>query len=40
MPGVIKFLSATDIPGTNAYIQPPLALFEAQPVSNSLHSNY
>ena len=33
MPGVISFLSAADIPGTNAYVQPPLALFEAQPVS-------
>ena len=36
MPGVIKFLSAADIPGTNAYIQPPLALFEPQPVTNLL----
>ena len=40
MPGVIKFLAAADIPGTNAFVQPPLALFEAQPVSNLLHSNH
>jgi len=36
MPGAIKFLSAADIPGTNAFLQPPLALFEPQPVSNLL----
>jgi len=36
MPGVIQFLSAADIPGTNAFIEPPLALFEAQPVGDLL----
>lgn len=33
MPGVIKFLSAADIPGTNAYVKPPLVRIEAEPVS-------
>ena len=33
MPGVIKFLSATDIPGTNTFLQPPLVPFEPEPVS-------
>ena len=34
MPGVVKFLSAADIPGTNASLQPPLVPFEAEPVSD------
>ncbi|XP_065894835.1 uncharacterized protein [Dysidea avara] len=32
LPGVAKFLSAKDIPGKNVYIEPPLSLFDAEPL--------
>jgi len=30
MPGVVKFLSAKDIPGNNEYVFPPTAMFEPE----------
>ena len=30
MPGVVKFLSAKDIPGKNGYVFPPTAMFEPE----------
>ena len=30
MQGVVKFLSARDIPGSNSFYGPPLATFEAE----------
>ena len=37
MPGVVKFLSATDIPGTNGFLEPPLVRFEPNPVNDYQH---